>query len=81
MRMMNSRSGKAYVTSVSRIITLSVKRPPKAAVAPTSRPMINTTICVPIPIWSEMLTPAHTRAQLSRPRLSVPKKWLQLGPS
>ena len=65
--------GKDRMTSMKRMMTLSVLPPKYPDVAPMSAPVIPATEMTRRPMDSEMRAPNMTREKMSRPSSSVPK--------
>ena len=72
---MKSSSGKAYMTSVKRMISDSVRPPFQPASAPSGRPIATTTTCAMSATVMLTCAPSMVRESRSRPRLSVPSRW------
>jgi hypothetical protein len=57
MRMTKRRRGKAYITSMKRVIRISVRPPRNPASAPKGTPMRSTITCEPRPTSMDTRAP------------------------
>ena len=71
--------GKASTASTMRWITMSTHPPANPLTSPTSAPPSEPRAIARKPTYREILDPCRMRLNMSRPRSSVPKKWVELG--
>ena len=71
--------GKARITSMARMMRLSIRPPKYPAISPSAVPTKKARLTEISPTDREIREPKITRVSTSRPSSSVPKGWVKLG--